>query len=232
MLLFVPGLVTPPAHAALQEAQCNYYLPLVEGTGIAYEHFDRRDRLEYRQEIRIVSVASKEGEVHATMETKHFDRRNRLQHEGTFGIICHGDVLQLDLQSLMDQAMLEAYEGMEMVFEGGEMMIPSELSVGQSLPDATLDISVRSSGMQVAEMTMQITDRQVTARENITVPAGTFEAYRIVYNTHIEMRAMGIPIRTNTQTVEYHAREVGVVRTEIYDQRERLQSYQVLSEIF
>lgn len=225
------GLMAFPASRAMA-VDCSYYLPLVEGTGLKYENYNQRDRLQHTQEIRITSVEERDGAIHARLDARVLDNRNRVQSEVEYGVICSGDVLQIDLQSILNQEVFEAYQGMEMQIEGGEMIIPSDLSVGQDLPDSEMHISLRSNGMQMAEMQIKITNRRVTARESITVPAGTFDAYRIEYDTQFETRAMGIPIRSSSKTVEFHAEGLGVIRTEYYNERERLQGYQVLSEVF
>ena len=211
---------------------CNYYLPLVENTGLAYEHYDQRDRLEGSQTITIKKVETDGDKIIATLATEYFDRRERPQFEAEYNIVCEGNIMYIDMQSLLNEAMLEGFKDMDMQIEGDGIVFPTDMRVGESLPDASMNISIRSGGMQMAEMQIRITDREVLSKETVTVPAGTFEAFKISYVTHFETRAMGIPIRSRSKNIEYHAENVGLVRSETYNERDRLQGSQVLSRIF
>lgn len=226
-IMFVLAITLPGASAQ----NCNFYLPLVENSGLEYENYNRRDRLEGSQEVVISTVRNDGDRVIATINAKHYDRRNRIQHEGEYNVICQGDHLSIDIKSLLDQSVLEGFEGMDMEIEGDELVLPSGLSQGQELPDAAMKITVRSSGMQIAEMNLTIENRRVLGRETIEVPAGTFEAYKISYETRMETRAIGIPIRTNTKTIEYHVEDLGMIKSEYFNDNDRSQGYTVLSRI-
>lgn len=222
LLLTAPGI---------NAQNCNFYLPLVENSGLVYENYNRRDRLEGSQQVVIKSVRNEADRVVATVHARHFDRRERVQHEGEYDVICQGDHLRIDIQSLLDQSVLEGFSDMELEIEGDELVLPSGLSEGQDLPDAAMKVSIRSGGMQFAEMTLKVENRRVLGRETIEVPAGTFDAYKISYETHIETRAVGIPIRTRTKTIEYHVEDLGMVRSEYFNDNDRPQGYTVLSRI-
>jgi hypothetical protein len=210
---------------------CNFYIPLEVEAGMEYQNYDRRDRLQGTQRVTVLAVNESGGEVTATLHAKSLDDRDRLLHEGEYDVVCKGDELLLDIQSLVDQNMVEGFGEMDLRIEGSELVIPSNLSVGQTLPDAEMTMVVENNGMSFATVTLNITNRKVEGREEITVPAGTFEVYKVSYETHTETRAMGVPIRVNTRTVEYYSPEVGMVRSEHFNRRDRLQGYTVLSKI-
>jgi hypothetical protein len=64
----------------------------------------------------------------------------------------------------------------------------------------------------------------VEALENMTTPAGTFKCYKIA--STIETKSM---ISITTHTVEWMAKDVGVVRSENYNKKGKLTSYMVLT---
>lgn len=195
------------------------------------QNYNQRDRLQGSQEVTVKEVRNVDGKTVATMQAKSMDRRGKVEHEGEYTITCTGNEMRMDMKSLMDQSMMEGFEDMELTFEGQDIVIPANLSVGQTLPDAQMIMKVASEGMAVTEVNMNITNRQVVSREEITVPAGTFNCYKISYDTHMETKTMGIPFRIRSKTVEYFAPNVGMVRTEMYDNKERLQGYTILSKI-
>lgn len=212
--------------------ECDYFIPFRENTGMELQTFNMRDRLQGSQQMTITRVESTAEQLTAFIHTKTFDRRNKLEHEGDYSITCSGNQMSIDIQSLMDPAMMEEFEEMDLTVEGEDLILPAKLSEGQSLPDAAMTITVANAGMTLMEMNMKITNRKVEGKEQITVPAGSYDCYKISYETHTESRAAGMPFRNTIKTIEYHAPNVGVVRTELYDSKDRPQGYTVLSKVF
>lgn len=211
---------------------CEFYFPLVENRGVQLQNFNQRDRLQSTQEIRVRQVETDGESIIATMDSRFFDQRGREQHEGSFRVICTGNQMMVDVQSLLDPNMMEGFQGMEVQVEGNHIILPSGMQAGQSLPDAELQMKVTTGGVTFADIKFTISNRKVESREKVEVPAGSFDSYKLSYETFMETRTMGIPIRVSGRVVEYHAPGIGAVRTETYDSRDRLQGYTVVSEIF
>lgn len=228
----LPALFLLFSSMAGSAQNCGLYIPLVENRGLQLQSYNHRDRLQSTQEVRVQGVETDGNSIIATMHTRAFDQRDREIHQGSFRVICSGTRLMIDVQSMLDPNMMEGFQGMEVNVESSEVILPSNVSVGQSLPDAELNMEVTTGGVTFADIQYSITGRKVESQETVTVPAGDFECYKISYNTRMETRTMGIPIRTSGKVVEYHAPGIGVVRSENYDSRDRLQGYTVLSEIF
>jgi len=156
-----------------------------------------------------------------------------LQHEGEYKIICDGNTLIIDIQSMLDQATLKSMEGMEVSMSNIENInVPGNMRVGDKLPDAHMDMKVSMGNVTVTDMKLVTRNRIVEARESITTPAGTFDCFKITYETAIDTRVMGINRKSLSKGVEYYAPGVGNVRSEYYDDRGRLQSYTVLSKLY
>lgn len=218
--------------ASLTAQDCNLYIPLVENKGMQYQSFNRRDRLEGTQDVMIKKVTRHSDHTEALISTKYYDNRERFQHEAEYTIKCKGDELIIDIESMLDQAMLEGFQDMEINMTTIDITLPENMRVGDELPDARVEMKVSTAGTLVTEMTFTTRNRKVEAMETITTPAGTFECYKITYENYTETRTMGIPFKVTTKGVEYYAPGVGNVRSEFYDDRDRLQSYQVLSKLY
>jgi hypothetical protein len=211
---------------------CELYLPLVENTGMQYQNFNRRDRLEGTQDVMIKQVTKLADRVEALVNVKYYDNRENFQHEGEYTIACKGNELLIDIQSMLDPNMMAGFENMEVSISGTNIEIPGNMKVGDVLPEATMDMKVTTSGMTISEMKFITRNRKVEAKESITTPAGTFECFKITYENFTETRAMGIPVRVTMKGVEYYAPGIGNVRSEFYDDRDRLQSYTILSKLY
>ena len=218
---------------ALTNAQdCGFYIPLEVGKGMQFQNFNNRDRLQSSQDVIVKSIERKDGMLTAVMNTTAYDQRNREQHQAAFNVSCSGNELSIDLQSVLDPNMLAGFKGMEIQMESSGMIIPTNLSAGQSLPDAQLNMKVLTGNVTFSDITLSISNRKVESRETIEVPAGTFDCFKVSYDLEIVTRTMGIPITARSKTIEYHAAGQGVVRSENYDSRDRMQGYTVLSKVY
>ncbi|TVQ07105.1 MAG: hypothetical protein EA361_18775 [Bacteroidetes bacterium] len=212
---------------------CDLYIPMEEGKGFQYQNFNRRDRLEGVNEVIIKNVNRKSDRTEAVMQARYYDSRERLQHEGEYMITCKGNELIIDMQSIIDQTQMESFEGMEVSLTTiDNLTIPGNISVGDKLPDGKMIMKVSMGGRTMSEMNFTTQNRTVEGKETITTPAGTFESYKITYENVMDTRTMGITRKTVTKGVEYFSPGVGNVRSEFYDDRDRLQSYTVLSKIY
>jgi hypothetical protein len=128
----------------------------------------------------------------------------------------------MDISMNMSQ-MTSQFSEMEVSMEGDPLMIPSNLKVGQSLPDATTKIKTGMNGMSLMTVTLSVTDRKVEGMETITTPAGTFECYKITQTT-----SMKTIMSKSFTTEEFYAAGVGLVRTNTYKKNGKLESYQEL----
>jgi hypothetical protein len=135
-------------------------------------------------------------------------------------VICNG-VLILDMKTMFNDFLKgEMPDNVEV--SGTAMEIPSDLQPGQSLKDADIDMKIGFIKMKIV-----ITEGKCIAVEDITVPAGTFNCHKInqTYNTTI----MGI--KTTMRTITWYAAGVGIVKSETYDKKEKLQSVNELQSI-
>lgn len=88
---------------------------------------------------------------------------------------------------MIDPKSMESFKDMEVSFSGSDMTFPSSLSVGQVLEDASITMAASSGGMTLMKMTINITNRKVVSSESVTVPAGTFDCYKITYDLETKM---------------------------------------------
>lgn len=211
---------------------CNFYIPLVENSGMEFQNFNHRDRLQGRQKVTVEKVEQSGGQTIATMNAIIFDQRDRELHQSDYLVKCHDNQMLIDIKSLLDPNMLSGFADMDIQMETNDIIIPGNLSVGQSLPDSEMTLKVKTGNVTFADIKLQMVNRTVESRKNITVPAGTFECYKVTYDLLTVTSTMGVPMRANAKVVEYHAPNHGPVRSETYNDRNRLQGYTVLSKVF
>lgn len=101
----------------------------------------------------------------------------------------------------------------DVVTMGDISSLPSELKVGQIVPDGKINIKVKSVGASFL-----ITDRKVVAIEDVTTPAGTFKGYKME-----EVQTNKVLVSTKSfRIVTWYAKNIGCVKQEVYDKKGKL----------
>jgi hypothetical protein len=221
-LTFITVFVLLTATAFSQE--CTVYFPMEEGSEVEMTSYDKKGKVEssYTQKIEKKEVDGDNLDI--TILQKVYDDKGEFVHEGRFGMRCEDGNFYVDMRSFLDEEMMSAYEGMELQVDSKDMAIPSDLSVGMSLPDANISIAISNQGFKIMTITVDITERKVEAQEDVTTPAGTFNCYKMSY--HISTK---VGMRISGNATEWLAKDVGIVKSENYNKKGKLQSYTLLT---
>lgn len=118
--------------------------------------------------------------------------------------------------------MVDFSGGLSLATEGGGFALPKRLAVGLELP--TGEVTVDVQGLKVKQ---DISFHKVVAKEELTVPAGTYECY--VIERQYTAKMLGIKVKGSMKS--WYARGIGIVKTETYDKKGKLQSSQILMSV-
>jgi hypothetical protein len=156
----------------------------------------------------------------ATMTQVLKDKNGEELTTTEYDITCTGGMVSIDFRSLSQSKMLESMGDVDYEITGTNLDLPNDLSVGQSLPDAGVNIKMNIGGMNM-NMDTDITDRNVIGQETVTTPAGSFDCYIITSTTTFKMGM--------SKSKQWIAEGVGVVKTEDYNKKGKLQSTSLLT---
>ncbi len=223
-VLFIFGTTT-------YSQNCSFYFPLEENKGVVYENYNEAGNLQGSQEMKVKKVTSHSDHIEASLSSKQYDANNRLIHQGEFGVKCVGNKIVIDIQSILDPNMIEGFEGMEIHMETDDIVVPTDLSTGQQLPDARVNMKVSAGGMIVTELTFTLKNRNVLSKEMVNVPAGNFDAFKISYDFIIETKSMGMESKMVFKNIEYHSANIGMVKSQTYDDQDIMINSTLLSKI-
>ena len=112
--------------------------------------------------------------------------------------------------------------GLSLAAEGAGFTLPKRMAVGLELP--TGEVTVDVSGLKVKQ---DITFHKVVAKEELTVPAGTYECY--VVERQYSAKMLGMKVKGSMKT--WYARGIGAVKTETFDKKGKLATTQILTEV-
>lgn len=205
---------------------CSKFYPFSEGAKSQLSLYDGKGKLSGMVEYHILKITNTGSSQTASMTTQLIDEKGKQISASEYDATCKNGVVSIDFKSLMRPDMMDAYGDMDVDTEitGTNLELPNDLTVGQSLPDADLNIKISISGMNINMQTV-ITERKVLAKETLTTPAGTFECYVLTQTMVLKSMAAN----QSRSSKQWIAEGVGVVKTEDYNKRGKLDGYSLLT---
>ena len=130
---------------------CSKYYPMEEGTSFQYTMTNKKGKTEGITDYSITNVENTGGVTTASMNMKFTDEKGKEIFVSDYKLSCTGDVVKIDYNSLVPAQMMKQYTdmGMEMEISGTDIELPNNLSVGQSLDDANVAMSIKMPGMNM-----------------------------------------------------------------------------------
>jgi hypothetical protein len=130
---------------------------------------------------------------------------------------CEGDKLYMDMKSLFSNFGTER-AGVEMEVTDAFITFPWNMKEGDNLDDARFQIKTKQNGKEFMSMTSTVKNRKVESREQVTVPAGSYDCMKIteVRTTTTEMMGKQMNAK-DTKSVQWFAPQAGLVKFELYD---------------
>ncbi len=219
--------------ASVAVGQCsNNFYKMEKGVEYEMTLYNKKDKVEGRMLNAVMEVNNQGEAQQATLHSKFFDKKDKLVSEGDYQIICEGDKIKIDVESMLaSMQQFSGQENMNMKVEGDYVIFPSQLEVGASLPESksNMTLLMGENNATMSSTDIYLKNRKVEKEEDITTPAGTFKCYKIVYDMDMDMKVMGINRKMSSRGAEWIAEGVGVVKTASYDKKGEIESYTLLS---
>lgn len=200
----------------------NIFFPTKEGASFVYANLNARGRAESytRQTIRKVEGSGDNLTINYTALPLDRNRRPVVTSGISYTVAIVNGVVEWDMRSYAATGTVGAIE-----IEGDNLRIPSSLAPGVKLDDVKFTLTV-NLGFRI-RTEMLLSEQECLAIEEITVPAGTFTCYKV---TQTSAATMGRRTLT-TKTITWYAPGVGSVKSETYNDKDKLQSATELQSI-
>lgn len=203
---------------AAQSSCESAYMPFKEDVFYELTNYDKKGRVTGINRHTISEVEPTANGYKAWVSVDILDSDEKELSKSSFAFECDGEVVRLDMNFMLDPSVSENLSGMEIEVSGDALQIPSNLTPGMELPDAQLEIKAMSGGVKIMTIRQKVTNRKVEGTETITTPAGTFECIKFSQTTEMKML-----VTKKYKTVTWFAVGVGMVKSETYDKRGKLQ---------
>jgi hypothetical protein len=216
-----------------QVSTCPSLASLSVGTELSYMTYDNRDRLTQTQKLRVATNRIESGYQTVYMDEELLDARGRLIAKSEFVIRCQNDVLFFDMTRMIPNEALRGAETMEIRSDQSLLRVPVVLTPGQILAQASTSVEVgpEASG-SLMTLDYSISNRRVDSDVEIETPAGTFRTTLIHQRSTVRSKVLLLrKTWEHDEKVWYDLNKGLMIRSELYDLKDRLRAYTVLSRL-
>ncbi len=212
---------------SISAQDCIFYYPDVEGAQIELTHYDNKNKVTGKSKQEVILIERAGSSAIVKIKNKYYDQKDEFVFENEMEVSCKDGVFYIDMDNYLNEQALAGYKDMEMEIKGDNLEFPPAMKVGDVLDEGTVTLSFNTPGMSMMNMSTTIKNRKVEAIENLTTPAGTFNCYKISYDVETQTFLKNI----KSKAIQWYSENVGLVRTESYNQSGKLDSYSVLTGI-
>ncbi len=203
-IAFTPALAT-------KAQSCNYYY-LQNNKTVEISIFDKKQRMSGKLIYKVSDVKKSGTSVSSKVNSEIQDKNGKLIGSGASTMLCSNGILKVDMK-MMIPVESQAMNTADVTGASSYMEYPVSLSVGQKLPDANFAMDMNMNTGIKGHVDIDVTERMVVAKESITTPAGTWDAYKITSKQKMLIR-MGIGIPRRDEVTEWFVPGFGVVKTQ------------------
>ena len=202
---------------------CSVFYPFEEGATAEITTYDKRGDIAAKVTYMVSEISQNGGNTTAEMNMDMRDTDGTLITQSTYDVLCNNEGIEIDFKSMFSPQMATQFNDIETEITGTNIVLPNDLTVGQTLPDADMQARINMSGINM-NMSVKMQDRKVVGQESVSTPAGTFDCYVISYSNDIKM---GINQRGSAK--QWIAKGVGLVKQEDYNRRGKVTSSSLLT---
>ncbi|HNQ67457.1 MAG TPA: hypothetical protein PKN32_03695 [Bacteroidales bacterium] len=206
---------------------CETFIPWQVGKKITTENYDEKDKLTGSSTSEVISINQLVDKTEAVVESESFDKKGASQGKIQLKYYCNGDSFEVDMKSMLNQEQMAGFENMTIEYNMQNMSYPKVMLAGMSLSDGFVEAIISNEGMKIMTIRTDITNIKIEAIESITVPAGTYTAYKISSDLTSKTGFMTM----NMKSISWMVTGIGAVRTETYDKKGKIMGYSVISKI-
>jgi hypothetical protein len=206
---------------------CRLYFPDKAGAVREMKSYDDKNKLVSitRQEITDKTVSGKD--VTIKVRSTAFDAQEKEVYGADLEMSCKDGIFLFDMKSMIDPNTMASYKDMGMEVTTDNVIYPANLNIGDALPDANLKLLIKSGQTTLMTIAITVTNRKVVARESLTTEAGTFDCFKVSYDSVVKMGFITI----SGTAIEWVSDGVGVVRSESYNKKGKTTGYSVLTKL-
>jgi hypothetical protein len=200
---------------------CEGYFMTGKGSQWQQEIFDQKDKSAGVQTFKILDQTQTGGQTNLKINMVYVDQKGKEVSRTDYDVRCSGQQFEIDMRGFLSEEQFKAMQNYTMKTKEGYLPLPHVLKEGQDLPDGNFAVEGYQNDKKMMDLVMTFTNRKVVGKESVTVPAGTFECYKITYNSEVTIKVLGMGIPIRMEVLEWVAKGQGVVKQEHFRKGKR-----------
>jgi hypothetical protein len=192
--------------------KCDGFYYLQNNKMVEMTTTNKKGKLATKGVYTISDVKKSGSSISSKVASELFDAKGKSIAKAAYTIQCNGGAMLIDM-AMFIPAPQQQQMGTVAADAASYIEYPARMNVGDALKDGHFSMDFKMQTGIGASVTVEVTDRKVTGKETVTTPAGTWECFKISYNSKIIMKiGVGIPIKA--KVTEWYAPGFGVVKSE------------------
>jgi hypothetical protein len=204
------------------------FFPTKKGAVLVMASLDAKGKVEGYGRTTVKDVKGSGDNITIVCQTEALDKKRQPEKNATpleYTMRIVDGAVMTDINGLLK---LPATGGGAITLSGDTLRIPSKMKPGDRFKDANMTMTM-DLGVMTMKSDIAVTDYKCLAVESVTVPAGTFDAYKITQNIAVTNSMVGVTQKMTV--VSWNALGVGPVKTEMYDEKGKVQTRTELQEL-
>ncbi len=226
-----PSLTGTPAQNTSDWDNNEPYYALKKGAVITYTVYDGKGKVQGYNKSEVIDITRNKNNVNAVVKGTQIDAKGKVHSGGTVSLRAKNGNFHVDLLSIIPPKGLQGVD-FDANMSGNDMVIPSKLKPGQTLPDAnaTFKMNMKSGGgmLEIPPLTFHIFNRRAVQAESVDTHMGKFVCFKIVQTVEADYPLIGVQQATS---IVWIGKGIGVVKSEYYDAKGKLISRMLLTGI-
>jgi len=211
---------------SLKAQDCDFYFPTEKGTIVESTYYDKKNKETSKLYQKVLDYSKSNGITEIKIENRVKTEESDSMMMQEYSMRCENGEYYINMDSYLNQETLSAYQSMEIDVDADNMTIPANLSEGQVLNEGRVSATISNKGVKIMTMNVIIKNRKVEGFEKLTTPAGTFDCVKISYDMEMKMI-----FKVKASAVQWFAKDIGVVKSENYNKKGKLESTQIITNI-
>ncbi len=207
------------------------YYALKKGAVITYTMYNGKGKVQGYNKSEVLDISRTKNSIKATISGQITDSKGRVQNGGTVSMRAQNGNFYVNLLDFISPQGLEGVD-FEADMSGNDMVIPTKLKPGQTLPDANATFKMKmksgTENMDIPPLVFHIFNRRAIRAEIVDTPVGQFVCFKIIQTVEAEYPIIGTQQGT---TITWIGKGLGVIKTEHYDAKGKLTSKMLLTGI-
>ncbi|NVO84427.1 TapB family protein [Hymenobacter terrestris] len=235
-LLATVTLQAQTLSASTPVASCPHPFGLADNTARTFTLQDGRGSTTGYLHQRVVSLDTEQNKKKTQttntvlLKSGAYDTKGRLLYLRDLTFRCRQDTAFTDGLDQLKPEQLSSFRDRLLTYTPTPLAWPNQPTVGSELPGGGMLVDVRSSAVDIAKVYATVGKRRVTGQESVTTPAGTFLCYKV--EAELESATVArtdLKLGSTVRVVDYYAPAVGLVKSEVYDKKGRLEQVRLLT---